>query len=103
MTNATKGGARAIADLVRRQLCATVEISASRGGIQSPAFERDHAMVGQARGIRYARMGGRCAHGWLRQTGFASSYLCNAFAIRWETSFERLAEILETESSTNRE
>ena len=30
----------------------------------------------------------------LRHLGFASREMCNAFAIGWETSFERLAEIL---------
>ena len=30
----------------------------------------------------------------LRQAGFASRDVCNAFAIGWETSLERLAEIL---------
>jgi len=30
----------------------------------------------------------------IRQTGFVSSDVCNAFAIGWETSLKRLAEIL---------
>src|SRR5260370_40631293 len=30
----------------------------------------------------------------LRHAGFASRDVCNAFAIGWETSFERLAEVL---------
>ena len=30
----------------------------------------------------------------LRHSGFASRDMCNAFAIGWETSFERLAEFL---------
>ena len=30
----------------------------------------------------------------IRQTGFVSSDVCNAFAVRWETSLKRLAEIL---------
>jgi uncharacterized protein YndB with AHSA1/START domain len=35
----------------------------------------------------------------LRQGGFVSPEVCNAFAIGWETSFERLAEILSPEVS----
>jgi len=35
----------------------------------------------------------------LRQGGFVSSEVCNAFAIGWETSFERLAEILTPDGS----
>lgn len=30
----------------------------------------------------------------LRQTGFTSRDVCNAFAIGWETSFDRLVEVL---------
>jgi len=30
----------------------------------------------------------------IRQTGFVSSDVCNAFAVGWETSLKRLAEIL---------
>ncbi len=37
----------------------------------------------------------------LRHAGFASRDVCNAFAIGWETSFERLAEILAPEFSLN--
>jgi len=39
----------------------------------------------------------------LRHAGFASRDMCNAFAIGWETSFERLAEILAPEFSLHRE
>jgi uncharacterized protein YndB with AHSA1/START domain len=39
----------------------------------------------------------------LRHAGFASRDVCNAFAIGWETSFERLAEILAPEFSLNHE
>jgi len=35
----------------------------------------------------------------LRHAGFASRDMCNAFAIGWETSLERLAEILALEFS----
>jgi uncharacterized protein YndB with AHSA1/START domain len=37
----------------------------------------------------------------LRHLGFASRDICNAFAIGWETSLERLAEILAPEFSLN--
>ena len=37
----------------------------------------------------------------LRHLGFASRDMCNAFAIGWETSLERLAEILDPEFSLN--
>ena len=37
----------------------------------------------------------------LRHVGFASREMCNAFAIGWETSLERLAEILAPEFSLN--
>jgi uncharacterized protein YndB with AHSA1/START domain len=37
----------------------------------------------------------------LRHTGFVSRDRCQAFAIGWETSFERLAEILAPERSSN--
>jgi uncharacterized protein YndB with AHSA1/START domain len=37
----------------------------------------------------------------LRHLGFASRDRCNAFAIGWETSLERLAEILAPEFSLN--
>jgi uncharacterized protein YndB with AHSA1/START domain len=39
----------------------------------------------------------------LRHAGFASRDVCNAFAIGWETSFERLAEVLAREFSLNHE
>src|SRR5262245_45480766 len=35
----------------------------------------------------------------LRHAGFASSEVCSAFAIGWETSLERLAETLSTEGA----
>jgi uncharacterized protein YndB with AHSA1/START domain len=38
-------------------------------------------------------------HITLRHLGFASRERCSAFAIGWETSFERLAEILASEFS----
>ncbi len=38
----------------------------------------------------------------LRHAGFASPEMCQAFAIGWETSFERLAEILASESPGRR-
>ena len=37
----------------------------------------------------------------LRQAGFASREMCNAFALGWETSFERLAKILAPKFSLN--
>ena len=37
----------------------------------------------------------------LWHSGFASRDMCNAFAIGWETSFQRLAEILAPEFSLN--
>ena len=37
----------------------------------------------------------------LRHRGFASRDMCSAFAIGWETSLERLAEILAPEFSLN--
>jgi hypothetical protein len=37
----------------------------------------------------------------LRHLGFASRDMCSAFAIGWETSLERLAEILAPEFSLN--
>jgi uncharacterized protein YndB with AHSA1/START domain len=37
----------------------------------------------------------------LRHVGFASREMCSAFAIGWETSLERLAEILAPEFSLN--
>jgi uncharacterized protein YndB with AHSA1/START domain len=39
----------------------------------------------------------------LRHSGFASRDMCHAFAIGWETSLERLAEILAAEVSVNQE
>ena len=39
----------------------------------------------------------------LRHVGFASRDMCSAFAIGWETSFERLAEILAPEFSITRD
>ena len=38
----------------------------------------------------------------LRHTGFVSREMCQAFAIGWETSFERLAEVLAPASSRSR-
>jgi uncharacterized protein YndB with AHSA1/START domain len=41
-------------------------------------------------------------HLTLRQSGFASPEMCTAFAIGWETSFERLAESLAPELAASR-
>jgi uncharacterized protein YndB with AHSA1/START domain len=38
----------------------------------------------------------------LRHTGFASRDMCQAFALGWETSLERLAEVLAPEFSLDR-
>jgi uncharacterized protein YndB with AHSA1/START domain len=38
----------------------------------------------------------------LRHAGFASRDMCNAFALGWETSLERLAEVLAAEFSLDR-
>jgi uncharacterized protein YndB with AHSA1/START domain len=43
----------------------------------------------------------RGTHLTLRQAGFASREMCKEFAIGWEASFERLAEILAPEFSLN--
>jgi len=160
MSKINNSGARAVADLVKGQLLACVEIAADpervfraltskeitawwvRPGVFDTREWSGDVQVGgrwraagMTRGQPYVQEGEfleiesprNLVHTWdgagkpgalstvtylleqvdgrtrltLRHEGFASREMCNAFAIGWETSFDRLAEILAPELSLN--